>query len=314
MKVLLFTHKNDIDGMGNAILGQLVFTDFTYELCETFELNKRIKDYIENKSIYEYDKIFITDLCPEEEILEELSKNETLQGKIQVLDHHKTYDNPNYTKYSFVKIKLKDEKGLCCGTSLFYEYLKENKYLVSNSEIDEFVELTRQHDTWEWRNIYNNEKSRELAILFDSLGYNGYIELITEKLKQQNESFEFSSLEQTLIRNRKKQIEDKCKIYETKVHYQEILGMKAGILFIEYDYRNEIAEYFRQHSFDMDFVMMISLDRDVVSYRSVKDNISVRVVAEHFGGKGHDKAATNPISNKQFLDIIKILTSSQNNK
>ena len=53
MKVLLFTHKNDIDGMGNAILGQLVFTDFTYELCETFELNKRIKDYIENKSIYE---------------------------------------------------------------------------------------------------------------------------------------------------------------------------------------------------------------------------------------------------------------------
>ena len=89
--------------------------------------------------------------------------------------------------------------------------------------------------------------------------------------------------------------------------------MKAGILFIDYDYRNEIAEYFRQNNFDMDFVMMISLDRDVVSYRSVKDNISVRVVAEHFGGKGHDKAATNPISDKQFLEIIKILTSSQKN-
>lgn len=311
MKVLLFTHKNDIDGMGNAILGQLVFTDFTYELCETFDLTKRIKYYIENKNINEFDKIFITDLCPEEEILEELSKNNKLQGKVQVLDHHKTYDNPKYTKYDFVKIKLKDDKGLCCGTSLFYEYLKENNYINPNPEIDEFVELTRQHDTWEWKNIYNNEKSRELAILFESLGYNGYIELITEKLKQQNKSFEFSPLEKTLIKNRKKLIEDKCKIYETKVHYQTILGMKAGVLFIDYDYRNEIAEYFRENNYDMDFVMMISLDRDVVSYRSVKDNISVRVVAEHFGGKGHDKAATNPISNNQFLDIINTLTSIQ---
>ena len=39
MKVLLFTHKNDIDGMGNAILSKLAFNNVDYILCETFDLN-----------------------------------------------------------------------------------------------------------------------------------------------------------------------------------------------------------------------------------------------------------------------------------
>ena len=307
MKVLLFTHKNDIDGMGNAILGQLAFKDFTYELCATFDLTKTVLKYFEDGSIYTYDKIFITDLCPEDPILTMLG-DEQLQGKVQVLDHHKTYDEPKYKEKPFIKVKLQDEKGLCCGTSLFYEYLKEHNLLEGNPEIDEFVELTRQHDTWEWRNIYNNEKSRELAVLFDSLGYDGYITLTTEKLRQQNPSFEFTSLEQTLIKNRKKQIEEKCKLYENEIYYKEILGMKAGILFIDYEYRNEIAEYFRQNNFDMDFTMMISLDRGVVCYRSVKPGKAVRPVAELFGGKGHDKAATNPITEEQKQEILKVLT------
>ena len=307
MKVLLFTHKNDIDGMGNAILGQLAFKDFTYELCATFDLTKTVLKYFEDGSIYTYDKIFITDLCPEDPILTMLG-DERLEGKVQVLDHHKTYDEPKYKEKPFIKVQLQDEKGLCCGTSLFYKYLQDNNLLESNPEIDEFVELTRQHDTWEWRNIYNNEKSRELAVLFDSLGYDGYITLTTEKLRQQNPSFEFTPLEQTLIKNRKKQIEEKCKLYENEIYYKEILGMKAGILFIDYEYRNEIAEYFRQNNFDMDFTMMISLDRGVVCYRSVKPGKAVRPVAELFGGKGHDKAATNPITKEMQNKLIEILT------
>ena len=53
--------------------------------------------------------------------------------------------------------------------------------------------------------------------------------------------------------------------------------------------------------------MMIALDPGVVAYRSVKEGIAVRPVAEHFGGKGHDKAATNPVTEefmKKFADIL----------
>ena len=54
--------------------------------------------------------------------------------------------------------------------------------------------------------------------------------------------------------------------------------------------------------------MMISLDRGVVSYRSVKENVSDRKVAEHFNGKGHDLAATNPITSYDKENIITVLT------
>ena len=42
MKVLLFTHEQDIDGMGNAILGKLAFENFDFITCKTFEINQRV--------------------------------------------------------------------------------------------------------------------------------------------------------------------------------------------------------------------------------------------------------------------------------
>lgn len=313
MKVLLFTHKNDIDGMGNAILASVAFEEVTYELCGTFDLTKTVEKYYEDKSIYDYDRIYVTDLCLEDPILSKVANDKKLTGKVRVFDHHKTFTDPKYTKHSFIKVQLENEKGLCCGTSLFYQHLLEENLLDKNNEtIKEFVELTRQHDTWEWRNIYNNEKSRELSILFDALGYDGYINLMIKKLKDEhNKTFEFDAMERILIDNRKNQIEQKCLYYTDKIIYKEILGMKAGIVFITYEYRNELAEYFRQNKFDMDFTMMIALDPGVVAYRSVKDGVAVRPVAELFGGKGHDKAATNPITEEMQQKLLKILTEKE---
>ena len=308
MKVLLFTHKNDIDGMGNAILAQLAFREVDYELCGTFDLTSSVESYFEKDKIYQYDRIYVTDLCLEDPVLSKVAMDSKLEGKVLVFDHHKTFTDPKYTSHKFVTVKIEDEKGLCCGTSLFYKHLvSEGLIDKDNKCISEFVELTRQHDTWEWRNIYNNEKSRELSILFDALGYDGYISLMTEKLRKED-IFEFDSMERILIENRKKQIALKCEYYKDKIIYREILGMKAGIVFITYEYRNELAEYFRENKFDMDFTMMIALDPGVVAYRSVREGKAVRPVAELFGGKGHDKAATNPITDEMVSKILEVLT------
>lgn len=307
MKVLLFTHKNDIDGMGNAILAQLAFKEVDYELCGTFDLTSSVESYFEGEKIYQYDRIYVTDLCLEDPLLSKVAMDSKLEGKVLVFDHHKTFTDPKYTSHKFVTVKIDNEKGLCCGTSLFYKHLvSEGLIDKDNKCISEFVELTRQHDTWEWRNIYNNEKSRELSILFDALGYDGYISLMTEKLRKED-IFEFDSMERILIDNRKKQIALKCEYYKDKIIYREILGMKAGIVFITYEYRNELAEYFRENKFDMDFTMMIALDPGVVAYRSVREGKAVRPVAELFGGKGHDKAATNPITDEMISKILDVL-------
>ena len=313
MKVLLFTHKNDIDGMGNAILAQLAFDEVNYVLCGTFDLTESVEKYYKDGSIYDYDRVYVTDLCLQDPILSKIAQDEKISKKIQVFDHHKTFAEPKYTDHPFITVQLENEKGLCCGTSIFYNHLLQEGLLAAdNQAIAEFVELTRQHDTWEWRNIYNNEKSRELSILFDALGCDGYISLMTEKLRnKETKVFDYDSMERTLIDNRKQQIAEKCKFYADRIHYREILGMKAGIVFITYEYRNELAEYFRENNFDMDFTMMIAFDPGVVAYRSVKEGVHVRPVAELFGGKGHEKAATNPITDEMLTKIIKILTEEK---
>ena len=122
--------------------------------------------------------------------------------------------------------------------------------------------------------------------------------------------FQFNELETMLINNKINQVEEKLSNYAKKVYYKEVLGLKAGIVFIDYEYRNDLAEYFRQNNFDMDFAMLIALDYGTISYRNIKDNVNVRLIAEAMGGKGHDKAASSPISEEKRKELIKALTNN----
>ncbi len=312
MKVLLFTHKSDIDGMGNAVLAKLAFAEVDYVLCETFNLQDEISKYYDNGSIYYYDKIFVTDLWLEEPMLSKIANDEKLNNKFLVFDHHKSALVGNFNKYPFTTIRIVDELGLCSGTSLFYEYLINNRFIDSHKQIiADFADLTRQYDTWEWKTKYNNEIPHKLTLLFDSVGCDGYIQLIFDKLSNSNdENFYFNELERMLINNKINQVQEKLSNYAKKVYYKDILGLKAGIVFIDYEYRNDLAEYFRQNNYDMDFAMLIALDYGTISYRSIKDKVNVRLIAEAMGGKGHDQAASSPISEEQKFELIKVLTKN----
>jgi len=41
MKVLLFTHEQDIDGMGSVVIGKIAFQKLDYVPCKTFEIDKQ---------------------------------------------------------------------------------------------------------------------------------------------------------------------------------------------------------------------------------------------------------------------------------
>lgn len=313
MKVLLFTHVSDIDGMGNAVLAKLAFSDVDYVLCETFNLQNEISKFYDDGRIYDYDMIYVTDLWLEEPMLSKVANDKKLNNKFFVFDHHKSALEGNYNKYPFATIRISDSNGLCSGTSLFYEYLVSNNLIDPNNKtIHEFSELTRKYDTWEWKTKYNDETPHELTLLFDSVGCEGYIELMYQKLRQNNiERFSFNELETMLIKNKIHQVEEKLSNYAKKIYYETILGLKAGVVFIDYEYRNDLAEYLRQNGYDMDFAMLIALDYGTISYRNIKDNVNVRLIAEALGGKGHDKAASSPISEEQKKSLIKILTSKK---
>lgn len=305
MKVLLFTHEQDIDGIGSVVIGQASFEYLDYVPCKTFEIDKQFKIYLDNKKIYEYDLIFVTDLCLHEPILSIINEDNILKEKVLILDHHKT--EMSNAKYDFVSIILECDKGPASGTYLFYEYLVNNNYLKRTQIFDELAELTRQYDTWDWVK-YNNQKARMLHLLFEEIGYKRYIEIMSDIIKN-NDTIVFSENEKNIINNWEKKFKDtSTKILENMIVYPiniDSIDYKVGYIYTEYKYRNEFSELISKNNInDIDIVGMFFPNMEVVSYRGVKD-VDVSIVPTYFGGKGHKGAGTNPINNEKFKKVLK---------
>lgn len=305
MKILLFTHEQDIDGMGSVVIGQIAFKNLDYVPCKTFEIDKQFKVYLDNKKIYEYDLIFVTDLCLHEPILSIINEDNILKEKVLVLDHHKT--EIKNAKYDFVNVILECDKGPASGTYLFYEYLVNNNYLKATPILDELAELTRQYDTWDWVN-YNNQKARMLHLLFEEIGYERYIEIMSDIIKN-NDTIVFSENEKNIINNWEKNFKEaSTKTLENMIVYSiniDSIDYKVGYIYTEYKYRNEFSELINKNNInDIDIVGMFFPNMDVVSYRGVKD-VDVSIVPTYFGGKGHKGAGTNPINNEKFKEVLK---------
>ena len=294
--------------MGGVILAKLAYQNVDYVLTETFDLQKNINRYIDSGKIYDYDLIYVTDIWLEEPTLSKVANDEKLKDKFFLFDHHESALDEGFDKYPFTTIKIKNDLGLCSGTSLFYEYLVKENILKEINSVSRFVELTREYDTWEWKNIYNDEMAHELTLLFYVLGSDGYINLIYNKLKENSNEFKFNDIETILINNKKKQILEKVSNYKEKIFYKNISGLKTGIVFIDYEYRNDLVEYLREFDLDIDFLMMVAMDKGTISYRSIS-GVKVRPIAETFGGKGHDYAASSPINNDILESIVDILTT-----
>ena len=187
MKVLLFSHESDIDGMGSVVLSKLAFSDFDYVLASTPKgLELKFRDYINDKVLYNYDNIYITDLSLENPSLEMVANDDILKNRVKVFDHHDGAIKNGLNKYDFTFIEEIDKNGVKrCGTEIFYKYLLDNNYLKRTESLDKFVEFTRLEDTWEWKKN-NTPEAHDLSILFSNIGIINYIESMYSKLKDNN--------------------------------------------------------------------------------------------------------------------------------
>lgn len=305
MKVLLFTHSQDIDGMGCAVLGYQAFSDITVVPTKTFEITSNVKAYIEDNRIQDFDRVFVTDLCVKEPVLKEIDQDENLKSKITILDHHKTEIEEGNNKYDFVHIIVEKNGRKESGTSLFYQYLIENNDLNATTFLDELVEWTRQYDVWDWKRE-NNEKARYLHILFELLGYEKYIEIMKEKVKTEKH-LTFNEEEMNLIYEFLNRVEEDIEVCLQKMKIVSLhiknKDYKVGYLKCPYKYRNDVNEVALKKGYDIDMVGMIVEEVGSVSYRQVK-NVDVSIVATYFGGKGHFSAGSNPLTNEKFREMI----------
>lgn len=303
MKVLVFSHGSDIDGMGSIIISKVFFDEVNYYYCEMSDIDEKIINSIKEKEIYNYDYVFVTDLCPSNETLDIIKQDNKLNEKFVVIDHHRTRLN-KVGKYDFVHINIEDDKGMCCATSLFYEYLLQHNYIKRKDSIDLYSELTRLEDTWEWKKK-NNILAHNLSHLFNVLGREEYVLLMSKKLKN-NKKFSLTKQETWIIDNKLREIEKALKEYTKTIKKIEINNKCGALVIIDYQYRNEFPEYLQNNNYDYDFAMMVCFNHNSISFRSITD-CNVREMAELYGGGGHDKAASCFLDRKKQEKIYEII-------
>lgn len=307
MKVLLFTHEQDIDGLGCAVLAECSNLDYDLVLCKTFELDEKIQKHFDDKSIYDYDFIFVTDLCPKEETLNIVEADHRLNKKFQVLDHHKTAEK--FNDYSFVTVVSENNEVKESGTSLFYQYLVANNFLEKSALLDELVEHTRAYDVWDWKKN-NDILARKLHIIFETQGITYYLDMARRMLNETKE-IKLNTYEEKIVEKFNQSLRDAINRSLDKMVVEDLkidgAIFKVGYIITEYKYRNDVADIIKEDNHeDIDAVGMIMNDKDTVSYRSIK-NIDVSIIAYYFGGSGHKEAASNPKDNELFQKILKLV-------
>lgn len=307
MKVLLFTHEQDIDGLGCAALADSSNIEYKLILCKTFELDEKINIELAKSEIQSYDKIIVTDLCPKQETLEMIKNNGLLHEKFQILDHHKTSEVFNC--YDFVKVVSENDAIKESGTSLFHQYLKDNRLIADSNVLNEFVELTRQYDTWDW---YKNKNflARKLHIIFETQGIDYYLTMVKRIIVNEN-SISLNEEEENIVKTFDQKLLEEINamvdlmIVETLKIKDDVF--RVGYIKALYKYRNDIADVIKDNNKnDIDAIGMIMEDKDSISYRSIKD-VDVSVIAQHFGGTGHKSAASHPKNNDEFQKILKLI-------
>lgn len=306
-RVIFFSHENDIDGLGCVVLGKLAFGDIDYVLASNgYILEEKFRDYLERNLLYQYDRVFVTDLALRNPSLEIVSKNPELSKKVLVFDHHISSINEDLNKYNFTRILEVDKNGTKrCATDLLYTYLCSTGLLCRTKALDEFVELTRLEDTWEWKKTGDQGlKAHDMAILFNELGIDKYIKSMFLKLKRRSNSFDFDSSEKSIILNKKAEyIATLKRIWSEAEFFEDELKNKYAGVFADYEYRNELAEYVRKLNYEeLKYLVLIALEKGAFgqkSYRSIASGFDVSKIAEAHGGGGHPEAASVNITEEQ---------------
>lgn len=297
----LFTH-NDLDGVGCGILATIAFGDNVQVRYNSISsLDHQIEQFLEKSPhTLQNDFLFITDLSPNDEIVSQLNDLVNQGGQVCLIDHHKTAFHLNDFSWASVKVESEDGK-LTSATSLFYEYLTKHQKMKSTPVLDEFVELVRQYDTWEW-DINDNQKAKRLNDLFYLLSIDEFEDKIVKRLQEQ-EHFEFDEFEQKLLKMEEDKIERYIRRKKRELIQTFIEEYCVGIVHAE-SYHSELGNELGKEHPHIDYIAILNMGGKKISYRTIHEHVDVSKIAEQYGGGGHAKASGSSMSKQAYLQFV----------
>ncbi|CDQ41891.1 DHH family phosphoesterase [Virgibacillus salexigens] len=310
MKVKLFTHT-DLDGVSCALLAKLTFEAIDIVYCDYHDVDDSIQDFILSDNLLQFDRVFITDINVNEATAEMIEALD-LSNKFQLLDHHSSADWLNKYEWALVNEYYSDITQTC-GTSMLYDYIHNSNDLFyqllascNQKIIEQYIELVRRYDTWEWQTIFNDYEAKSLNDLFYIYGRDRFISKFMDKLRLTN-VFDFSDNEKMILDLEQDKIQNYINKMEDTIAPFPIGKFKGGFLFAE-QYISELGNALHQRNPFYDFIAIINLPSRKVSYRTIHNHIDLgKDIASHFGGGGRAKTAGSELSDSIMTRLMEAI-------
>ncbi|MGD6802915.1 oligoribonuclease [Rossellomorea vietnamensis] len=294
MQRFLLSH-NDLDGVGCGIIAKIAWGEEAEVRYNSIGgLNFQVARFL--KRPQKNTKLFITDLSVNKENEEALQSYFKKDGKVELIDHHRSAEHLNAYEWAAVTVQYEDGR-LASATSLLYEELKERGEIESTPILEEFVELVRQYDTWEW-DVNNNTTAKRLNDLFFLLTLEEFEEKMLKRIKN-HEKFFFDEFEQKLLEMEEAKIERYIRRKRRELTKSFIDEYCVGIVHAE-SYHSELGNELGKDYPFLDYIAIISVGGKRISLRTIHDHVDVSEVAGKFEGGGHAKASGCNLTTEAF--------------
>jgi oligoribonuclease NrnB/cAMP/cGMP phosphodiesterase (DHH superfamily) len=292
---------NDWDGVSALYVSELAFGETVKTVASNVrKIDEVVQKYVENK--WNKDTLLlITDLSIESKELADVIDQKVREGySMLLIDHHPTAFWLN--EYSWATVTNVDNGVKTCATTMLYDYLVKNGYLSKTAIVNDYVELVRQYDTWDWwyvgvevnGEMQPNYRSKKINDLLWIIGRKSFGDRVLSALKSDGDVFNLTEREEYLLEVEQYRIDEyiKKKKAEMKLAPFSFEGREYQMAVMVADkYVSELGNVICKEREDIDFAVMIDIGKLKISFRATKEDVNTGLIAKSFGGGGHAPAS-----------------------
>ncbi len=294
--IKLFT-DSDLDGTACALIAELAFeneAEITH--CTYRNLDDRVEAFLLQNS---GDPVFITDLSVNEHVEKRLEERFQKGSHVQMIDHHATAMHFNDYEWGFVD-PGNDKKT--CAATLFYQFLLEKEKIERLESLEQFLELVRKYDTWEWEED-NEVDAKRLNDLFSIMGRETFKSEMLRRLTRDPDSFAFNESEEMILDLEERKIERYIHQKNRQLVQMDVDEYCIGLVHAE-SYHSELGNELNKRNPHLDFITIINDGSRRLGFRTIHDEADVSEFASRYGGGGHPKASGCELNEDTFRIFV----------
>lgn len=297
-KLVHFSDK-DLDGESCFILSRLAFPSREMDLrgVTPYTVNQEVQRFLDEELSREME-VVITDVSVNEEVAALIQKKVKQGHFLRLIDHHPTA-LPLASSYDWANVIIEDSGKKTSATSLYYSYLVDQGLLAPSDVLSDYVELVRSFDTWDWDSS-GNMRANQLNLLFYMVERDVFVQDVISRLRgdgPDQDQFVFNEVESVLIYTEEKRMDEfeqkklkQMKHVEVEIDLAKTRTFQVGVVFLE-QYHSTTGNFLCKNDEQIDFVAMLDPGKGRISFRTIRDDVDLAVIAQHYGGGGHPKAS-----------------------